>query len=172
MLHAGSNNESMGGWAYPHLWGCKYQWQKSRWTKRSKLCCGDGHVPTFRVVEPTLTTLCFQKPRGVTHSASQNLARSRPLQLSWIPPFSNFHFFFLLFSYLVVYAFSLMEVWFSWLSLNPLWPKRQLKEKLWTTWCLYTSVTDRAMHASVILQQSHTRNRGCIRYLLLLCDFL
>lgn len=117
MPHAGSNNESTGGWAYLHLWGCKYQWQESRWAERSKLYCGDCHIPTFRVVEPTVTALHPQKPRGVTRSGSQNQARSHPLCRSWRSLFSTSLSSF--FSFLIWLFMSLMEVWFSWLSLNP-----------------------------------------------------
>lgn len=117
MLHAGSNNESMGSWAYIHLWGCKYQWQESRWTEGSKLYCSDCHIPTFRAVEPTVTSLCPQKPGGVTRSGSQNLARPHPLCHFWISLFSISLSSFL--SFLICLFISLIEVWFSWLSLNP-----------------------------------------------------
>jgi len=111
----------MGGWAYPRLWGCKYQWEESRRTERSMLYCDVYHIPTSRVVGPTVTSLRLQKLPGVTCSDSQGG--------TWLghihnvsPEYHLFSFpvFCLLFSYLIVYAFSLMELWFSWLSLNPL----------------------------------------------------
>lgn len=168
MLHAGSNNESMGGWAYLHLWGCKYQWQESRWTERSKLYCGDWRIPTSRVARPTVKTLYLQKPRGVTCSDSQNLAGSHPICHSWISLLFYFFVFFLLFSYLVVYAFSLMEVWFSWLSSNllqcyskPTAKKATKRKTLNNLMLVYVWLIRLCTHLS-FFRELHQKPRQCL----------